>query len=149
MTKSQKGADPTKARFSSPILILAHSSSWQSALKRANFECPTVWALDENDLVAEAILHRHAAVLIELSASRSAHFSKLQPLFWPTRRIFVVGESQIRSAEKSLRSLGIAEVFYSPADLGRLSSMIKRHNQTYQGPQEILETEIERNLPWS
>lgn len=149
MNRSKKGAGTTNGPSSSAVLILAHSSSWQSALKRTNFEYPTVWALDENDLVAEAIQYPHAAVVIELPASRSDHFSKLQPLFRPLRRIFVVGDSQIRSGEKRLRSLGIAEVFYAPADLKRLSSMIKRHNQTYRGPQESLEKEIERKLPWS
>lgn len=139
----------TNGRSPSPVLILAFSSSWQSALKRANFECPAVWALDENDLVAEAISYPHAAVVVELPEVRSEQFSKLRPLLWPIRRIFVVGDSQIRSAEKWLRSLGIAEVFYSPADLKRLSRMIKRHNQTYQGPEESLEEEIERKLPWS
>jgi hypothetical protein len=131
------------------VLILAHSWAWQSALKRANFDCPTVWALDEKDLVAEAIESPQAAIVIELPASRSTHFSKLQPLLWPVRRIFVVGDTQIRSAENSLRSLGIAEVFYAPADLKRLANMIKRHNQIYQGPQESLESEIKRKLPWA
>lgn len=143
------GAGITNGQSSSPVLVLAFSSSWQSALKRANFECATVWALDENDLVAEAIEYPQAAVVVELPAIRSEHFPKLKPLFWPLRRIFVVGDPQIRSAEKWLRSLGVAEVFYVPADLERLSGMIKRHNQTYQGPEESLETEIERKLPWS
>jgi len=139
----------TQRASTSPVLILAHSSRWQSALKQANFGCPTVWALDENDLVAEAIEYPQAAIVIELPASRSGHFTKLRPLFWPLRRIYVAGDSQIRSAEGDLRSLGIVEVFYAAADLKRLSRMIARHNQTYLGPPESLETEIERKLPWS
>ncbi len=140
---------PSNGQSSSPVLILAFSASWQSALKRANFECPAVWALDENDLVAEAIAYPSAAVVVELPEVRSEQFCKLRPLFWPPRRIFVVGDSQIRSAEKWLRSLGIAEVFYVPADLKRLCRMITRHNQTYPGPAESLENQIHRQLPWS
>ena len=100
-------------------------------------------------MVAEAIAEPHAAIVIELPEARSEHISKLKRLFWPARRVFVVGDAEIRSAEKSLRSLGIAEVFYVPADLKRLSSMIKKHNQTYQGPAESVEDKIQRNLPWS
>lgn len=141
----------TTGQSSSPLLILASSSTWQSALKRTNFRCPTVWALDENDLVAEAIRYPNAAAVIELSVARSDHFCKLSPLFWPARGIFVVGAPQIRSAENALRSLGIAELFYAPADLKRLVRMIERHNQTqsHREPAETLEQKIERELPWS
>ena len=149
MNSSTESTPIAGGQSSLPIIILACSSSWQSALKRTNFQCPTVWALDENDLVAEAIRYPQAAIVIELAAFRSDHVSKLRPLFWPTRRIYVVGDSEIRSAEKWLRSLGIAEMFYAPADLKRLSTMINRHNQAYQGPEESLEKEIERKLPWS
>ena len=132
-----------------PTLILAHSAAWQAALKRSFRGLVTVWALDENDLVAEAIEHPEATVVFELPAARADKFAKLQPLFWPKKPIFVVGDTEIRSAESSLRSLGIIDVFYAPADLRRLINLIQRHNQKHQGVSERLEIEIERNLPWS
>ena len=148
--------DPMAARASTcesqtapPTLILAHSVAWQAALKRSFRGLATVWALDENDLVAEASQHPEATVVFELPAVRSDKFAKLQPLFWPKKPIFVVGDIEIRSAEGSLRSLGVIDVFYAPADLERLIKLIQRHNHKYQGVSERLEIEIERNLPWS
>ena len=137
------------SRIVPPTLLMAHSVAWQAALKRSFRGLATVWALDENDLVAEAIQHPEATVVFELPASRADKFAKLQPLFWPKKPIFVVGNTEIRSAEASLRSLGVIDVFYAPADLKRLINLIQRHNQKYRGVSERLEIEIERNLPWS
>lgn len=141
-------ADP-HAVSSTPILILSHTAIWQAALKRAICHRRSVWALDENDLVAEAISHRSSAIVIELSRSKADHFIKLQPLFWPRRQIFVVGDPEIRSAETSLRNLGVVDVFYASANLSRLTRMVDIHNRKFPGPQQGLEAEIEQRLPWS
>lgn len=155
MTDSDAQPDPwgdpigSDAFSSTPLLILAHTNTWQAALKRVISQRRSVWALDENDLVAEAISHPSSAIVIEISSSSVDRFVKLQPLFWPRRQIFVVGDRQIRSAEKSLRSLGIVEVFYASADLQRLVRMVDIHNRLFPGPPVDLETEIEQRLPWS
>lgn len=152
MNNSETEIKTENLKSTPPTLILAHSTAWQAALKRAfhrHAHVCTVWALDENDLVIEAIAHPTASVVFELSSARANRLPKLQQLFWPRRRIFVVGGPEIRSAEPSLRSLGIAHVLYSPADLGRLIGLIHRHNHKQQGSPECLETEIERQLPWS
>lgn len=132
-----------------PVLVLAHSVRWQSALKRFISDRRSVWALDEKDLVVEAISHPLSAIVFELSAVNSDRLSLLHPLFWPRRRIFVVGDRRIRSAEKSLRNLGVIDVFYASADLKRLMRMVDIHNRHFPGPQQDLETEIEQQLPWS
>ena len=137
------------SQSSPPTLILAHSVSWQAALKRSFRGLATIWALDEKDLVAEAIQHPQATIVFELKAARADKFAKLNSLFWPRKPAFVVGDAEIRSAEASLRSLGVIEVFYAPADLKRLVKLIQRHNHKHQAVSERLEIEIERNLPWS
>ena len=144
-----KAAAVTKSQTAPPTLILAHSVAWQAALKRSFVGLATVWALDENDLVAEAIEHPSATVVFELPIARADRFAKLKSLFWPRKPIFVVGDAEIRSAEASLRGLGIIDVFYAPADLNRLINLIQRYNHKHQGVSERLEIEIERNLPWS
>jgi len=149
MSRIEHNSAAGEAQSAPPTLILAHSSAWQAALKRTFGGLTTVWALDESDLVAEAIEHPWSTIVFELPSSRANQLTKLQRLFWPRRQIFVVGDTEIRSSEPSLRSLGIVDVFYAPADLKRLIKLIQRHNQTHQGPPESLETQIERRLPWS
>ncbi len=141
--------DAQHATTGLPVLILAHSAPWQAALKRSFQRSNTIWALDENDLVAEAILYPIAAIVLELSSSRIDQLANLQPLFWPRRRIFVVGDDTIRGTETSLRNLGVVDVFYAPGNLNRLVGLVERHNRKHQGPPVPLEIQIEHQLPWS
>ena len=134
---------------STPVIILAHSAAWQSALKRAILSCPTVWALDENDLVTEAIQHPRSAIVVEIASLRADRIARWKPLFSPRRRLFVVGDGQIRSAQGRLRELGVVDIFDVPSDLGRLVKMLDLHNDKFPGPPVSLESEIQRQLPWS
>jgi len=139
----------TPPNTSTPALIFARSAAWQTALKHTISDIPTVWALDEKDLVAEAISHPRSAIIVELSNAKSDRIGMLKQLFWLRRRLFVVGDRQIRSVQQSLRKLGVVDIFYAPADLGRLARMLDRHNRQFPGPQLPLETQIQQQLPWS
>ena len=140
-----------------PVVVLAKSTRWQSAIEREFKNSKLIWALDESDLLVEAIAHPNSAVIIELPSNTAIpptdSASEPSTHWWSLvldrrRHVWLLTNyQQSRDAER-MRFLGIVEVFVTTAETSRLKKMLYRHNRS--APQSVLslEEQIESKLPW-
>ena len=140
-----------------PVVVLAKSPRWQSAIEREFKTFKLVWALDESDLLVEAIAHPNSAVILELSSNTAIPPTDLasEPSthWWSLvldlrRHVWLLTNYQQSRDAARLRFLGIVEVFVATAETHRLKKMLYRHNCS--APQSVLslEEQIESKLPW-
>ena len=108
-----------------------------------------IWALDENDLLAEAIQYPDSAIIVECSATPDATEAKwLKLVLEHRRRLFVVAGIQQSTQAERLRALGVADVIVAISESSRLHTLIRRHNALAPEQDLSLEQQIEAALPW-
>ena len=132
-----------------PVIVLATSKAWLSAIER---EFPTtmlIWALDENDLLTEAVEYPDSAIIVECSAAPDVATAKwLKLVLEHRRRLFVVCGFQQSAQAERLRALGVADVIVAISQSNRLHTLVRRHNALAPQHNLSLEQQIESALPW-
>ena len=132
-----------------PVIVLATSKAWLSAIER---EFPTtmlIWALDENDLLTEAGQYPDSAIIVECGSAPDVATAKwLKLVLEHRRRLFVVCGIQQSAQAERLRALGVSDVVVAISESSRLHTLIRRHNALAPQHNLSLEQQIESALPW-
>ena len=132
-----------------PVIVLATSKAWQAAIEREFPAAMLIWALDENDLLAEAERYTNSAIIVECVAGSDGTATKwLKLVLEHQRRLFVVTSIQHSVQAERLRALGVADVVVAISESGRLHKLIRRYNALLPEPNLSLEQQIESALPW-
>lgn len=132
-----------------PVIVLATSKAWQAAIEREFPASMLIWALDENDLLAEADNYLDSAVVVEFVATgEGAAMNWLRLVLEQRRQVFVLASIQHSALAERLRALGVADVVVAISDTTRLHAMISRHNDRAPEHKLTLEQQIESALPW-
>ena len=132
-----------------PVIVLATSKAWLSAIEREFPATMLIWALDENDLLTEAGQYPDSAIIVECSVAPDVATAKwLKLVMEHRRRLFIVCGIQQSAQAESLRALGVADVVVAISQSKRLNTLIKRHNALAPQHNLSLEQQIESALPW-
>lgn len=132
-----------------PVIVLATSKAWLSAIEREFPAAMLIWALDENDLLTEAEQYPDSAIIVECVATANATATKwLKLVLEHRRRLFVVAGIQQSAQAERLRALGVADVVVAISETSRLHKLIRRHNALAPEQNLSLEQQIESALPW-
>ena len=132
-----------------PVIVLAASKAWQAAIEREFPASMLIWALDDNDLLTEASQYPDSAIIVEFTATSDATSANwLKLALDHRRRLFVVSGIQHAEQAEHLRALGVADVVVAISEIGRLHTMLRRHNASAPAHNLSLEEQIESALPW-
>jgi len=132
-----------------PVIVLANSKAWLSAIEREFPAAMLIWALDENDLLTEAVQYPDSAIIVECGANLDVTETKwLKLVLEHRRRLFVVAGIQQSAQAERLRALGVADVIVAISQSNRLPTLIRRHNALAPERNLSLEQQIESALPW-
>jgi len=137
------------SRNAIPVIVLATSKAWQAAIEREFPAAMLIWALDESDLLAEAVEYPDSAIIVECVATPEITTTKwLKLVLEHRRRLFVVSSMQQSAQAERLRALGVADVIVAISESSRLHTLVRRHNALAPDHNLSLEQQIEAALPW-
>ena len=132
-----------------PVIVLATSKAWQAAIEREFPAAMLIWALDENDVLAEAGQYPDSAIIVECSETSDTTATKcLKLVLEHQRRVFVVSGIQQSAQAERLRAIGVADVIVAISESSRLPTLVQRHNALAPEHNLSLEQQIESALPW-
>lgn len=132
-----------------PVIVLAISKAWLSAIEREFPAAMLIWALDENDLLTEAVEYPDSAIIVECGPASDATETKwLKLVLEQRRRLIVVSGIQQSAQAERLRAFGVADVVVAISQSNRLPALVRRHNALAPEHNLSLEQQIESALPW-
>ena len=134
------------------IIVLAHSKTWSSLIRRTFGHANLRWVLDIDAIEAEAAKSSAHVAIVEIPIANVADFCvQLSRLTNNSSnlKIFAVGGSDLYHWRKLLQVAGVAMSCWSTLQADSLAQAIDRHleNSKTNGHQ-TLETLVESDLPW-
>ena len=142
----------TKAKFKPSIIVLAHSRTWSSLVRRTFGHAKLCWVLDLDTIEEQAAKHDARVAIVEVPTTSAADMCvQLSHLTNNSSnlKIFTIGSSALCHWRKPLQVAGVAMTCWSTLQASWLAQTVQRHleNSASSGHQS-LESLVEADLPW-
>ncbi len=133
------------------LILLTQTNAWSNAIRRQNWPFRTTWALDIDDLIAEAALRPGSMAIVEIPDSKIAkfcrEFAKLNNSPYDLG-LLAVGSHQLHGWEFAIRAVGFSDIFWSTSQVKRIEDLAVRHFQNNPLANRTLEERFRIDLPW-
>ena len=133
------------------LIVLAHSDSWCSAIRRKFSVAKLSWVLDPNGLIEASFDAPGAAAIVEIrSASSEDVFKSVFQLSNNSFQVklFAVGDASLLNRTALLRASGFSGWYWSLLQIPELTRAIAKHHCGVQMPKTAIELKVWSSLPW-
>ena len=133
------------------LIVLAHSESWCSAIRRNLSTTKTSWVLDPDGLIDASVIEPGVAAIVEIGSANTADICK--NLFQLSNnstqmRLFAVGDTRLLKWSPLLRACGFSAWYWSLLQVPDLAQAIEKHRTTVRTPELSIESKVWSSLPW-
>ena len=133
------------------LIVLAHSDSWCSAIRRNFTASKLSWVLDPAGLIEVSFESPGAAAIVEVRMTAAADVCKT--VFQLSNnsfqiRLFAVGDASLLELSDFLRASGFSAWYWSLLQIPDLASAVAKHHWTARLPEQAIESKVGSTLPW-